>query len=88
MSDIGEMFKDLKAVDQQERSTLRANAPKRLQEVGIEFTSHNGGAHLIVKGHSCDFDFWPGTEKWRARGQKSQMNYGIDSLIKACGNKS
>lgn len=83
MSDIGEVYKCLKAVRQQERADNRSSAPRRLREAGIEFSSHNDGSHLVIKGRFGCFDFWPGTELWKMRGQrKAKRNYGIEELIK------
>lgn len=45
----------------------RASSLKRLEAVGVEFTCHNNGAHLVVRSEKGLIDFWPGTGKWIGR---------------------
>jgi hypothetical protein len=55
------------------RAHHRARAPELLKAAGIEFHSHNEGAHLIVAytnlyGLPRTVDFWPGTGLWIMKG--------------------
>jgi hypothetical protein len=70
------------------RQSNRDNAPAILKEAGIEFSSHNDGAHLIVSGKTESFDFWPGTGRWRVRHTRLEdalkrqfASFGIVNLI-------
>ena len=46
------------------RTSNRESSAEILKENGIDFVSHNGGAHLVVNG---SIDFWPGTGKFMVR---------------------
>ncbi len=80
MSDMIDMFKALKKADQDSRSQNRANCTTKLLNHKIPFTSHNGGAHLIVEGPEGYIDFWPGTGRWNNR--KGVANFGFQTLLK------
>jgi hypothetical protein len=79
MSEIGDDFAALKKVQQAKRSDNRGQSAEYLRERGIPFSSNNGGAHLIVEGHSCFIDFWPGTGKWNSRD--GQKGFGVRNLV-------
>ena len=79
MSEMGEMFNDLKKIRQEKRADNRESSAAYLQERGIPFTSNNGGAHLIVEGRECFIDFWPGTGKWSCRSGKK--GFGVRNLV-------
>ncbi len=79
MGDMTEGFKALKEYRKQKRTDNREKAPEILRKNGIEFTEHNGGVHLIVKGKDCLIDFWGGTGRWKARTGKT--GFGIFNLV-------
>lgn len=83
MSDMGELFRDMKAAAQERRANNRENSPARLTEAGIKYESKNGGAHLVVTALGKTIDFWPGTGLWIVRGQ-SRRQRGVFRLINAC----
>lgn len=64
----------------QKRASNRDNSAVLLAAEGIEFTSHNLGAHLVVKGKGHTFDFWPGTGLWAMRGS-TKKHRGVRRLV-------
>ena len=86
MSEAIQHFKDMRKVNQAARSESRESSAEYLLERGIQFTEHNGGAHLIVEGKDCFIDFWPGTGKWNSRcGTKG---FGVRNLVTFIGEPS
>ena len=83
MSDMGEMFNDLKKIRQEKRADNRENSAEYLVQREIPFVSKNGGAHLIVEGRECPIDFWPGTGKWHSRCGKK--GFGVRNLVAFIG---
>lgn len=83
MSDpeIYEHFKAQRKGRQSAATQRRSNAPAVLAQAGVGFSSHNGGAHLIVTGTQGFIDFWPGTEKWQDR-ETGQKGFGLNALLK------
>ncbi len=82
--DMGAYWRDVKAARQAKRADNRKSSPELLQEASIQYTTKNGGAHLIVRtdgGHVVDF--WPGTGLWIMRGS-TQRHGGVRKLIKFC----
>ena len=67
-----------KKQDQERRAALRQSAPALLMKKGINFTSHNGGSHLVID-ENPPIDFWPGTERWRTRNGKD--GFGVQALL-------
>jgi hypothetical protein len=58
-----------------------------LSKKNVDYTSHNEGRHLVVKGDIDEVDFWPGTGKWVGRDKKKTSGYGVDTLLKFLGVK-
>ena len=79
MSEIGDDFAALKKAQQENRANNRIQSADYLSKRGIQFSSNNGGAHLIVEGPSCFIDFWPGTGKWNSRD--GQKGFGVRNLV-------
>jgi hypothetical protein len=75
-------FRALREESKQRRQNNREHAPTVLQAEGIAFTSHNGGAHLVVVHGGIVCDFWPGTGKWIQRKSGGRTGRGIRNLIK------
>jgi len=86
MGDMGDLFNDYKEQRQQKRKNNRNNSTRILTRSCIEFTSHNGGAHLIVETIKGKIDFWPGTGNWKVRKGNLTGKRGISNLIKYIGN--
>jgi len=82
MSELGEIFKELKLVSQEKRAHNRERSAEFLRSEGIPFIRKNCGSHLIVTSLDGLIDFWPGTGKFIARsGGKGR---GVKNLIKLC----
>jgi hypothetical protein len=82
MSDIGDLFNDVKKISQDKREKNRETSANILQKKEINFIVKNYGTHLIVEGKNGLIDFWPGTGKFIARnGGKGR---GVFNLIKLC----
>jgi hypothetical protein len=80
MSEIGDMYNDLRKVQQEKRADNRSASAEYLSQRHIPFTTKNDGAHLVVEGKTCFIDFWPGTGRWNSRcGQKG---FGVRNLVK------
>lgn len=83
MSDEADVWAGLKVRSQIKRSQNRMGSAELLRRAGIEFDSHNMGAHLVVKHAGKVVDFWPGTGKWCVRGGLVQ-NRGVNGLMSWC----
>lgn len=83
MSDMIDMYRGMKVMDQERRADRREDALEHLKLHKINGTVNNGGAHLIIKHGDSVIDFWPGTDKFMVRGGKRQ--YGINTLCKFLG---
>lgn len=81
MGDEGDFWKDVREARKDKRAANRDDSAALLNAAGIEYTSKNGGAHLIVRGHAGTADFWPGTGLWRLRGS-TQQHRGVRKLIR------
>lgn len=79
MSDMGETWNEIRIERQAKRATNRDQSADYLTQRGIQYTSHNGGAHLIVEGAEGYIDFWPGTGRWRARDNRK--GFGVRNLV-------
>lgn len=81
MSEVGELYKALRAHSRQKRASNRERGRLRLKALGIEYEERNYEAHLIVYP-KCDaiIDYWPGTGKFKVRGSK--QGRGIRQLLK------
>lgn len=80
MSDMIELFNDMKKIKKEKRETNRQSSGELLTAAGIQFESKNGGAHLVVNANGHNFDFWPGTGLWIMRGS-TQRHRGVFSLM-------
>jgi len=65
---------------QDKRSRNRDYSADLLRNRGIEFTSRNDGAHLIVRVGDARLNFWPGTGKWQDSG--GVYHRGVRGLIR------
>jgi hypothetical protein len=74
------MWKAVHAQRADKRASNRKASARILTEAGIPFESRNGGAHLIVSLPRGIADFWPGTGKWRHRGN-GRDGRGVLALV-------
>lgn len=81
MGDMADVWEGYAERSKAKRASNREHSAKTLRTFGIEFTSHNYGAHLIVKCADEVVDFWPGTGKWFVRGQPDGKR-GVMNLVK------
>lgn len=81
MGDMAEVWEGYAERSRIKRESNRANSAKTLQTFGIPFTTHNYGAHLIIKCAEQTIDFWPGTGKWIIRGGPDGKR-GVMKLVK------
>lgn len=85
MGDLGDYFRDVRAIKQQKRADNRKRGPEILAEHGISFQIRNDGAHLVVSHGGIVVDYWPGTGKFIFRdGDKGR---GVFTLLKRLGVK-
>lgn len=86
MSEMGEMFNDWRAMKRQKKRENLVNSTDLLRERSVEFESHNGGVHLIVRGAGLVVDFWPSTGKFIVRGGKTGR--GVFKLLRLVAPES
>lgn len=70
-----------KNTSQVKRAANRERSAQHLENLGVTFSEHNNGAHLIIYGRLETIDFWPGTGLWRCRGGKQVSGRGIEALL-------
>lgn len=81
---LGDYFRDLRAVQQQQRGTNRERGAEILLAIGVSFESKNFGAHLVVSHAGQTVDYWPGTGKYIFRN-RTRKGRGIFRLLRALG---
>lgn len=79
MSDTIDDYKALAEFRKQERAARRAAAEAKLQ--GLNYSVHNGGAHIVIWEGGAIFDYWPGTDRWRMRNFRSEE--GVEKMLAA-----
>lgn len=81
MSEMSEVFADLRKAKQAKKRSNLAASTRMLQESGVNFESHNMGIHLVIKMNDKIIDFWPSTGLWWIRGTSNKRR-GIEKLIR------
>lgn len=81
MNEVTEMWKVWKKMKQSAATQRRVLGPEALVQKGISFSTHNGGAHLILDTKIGFIDFWPGTTKWKTREVPIQTGHGLAKLL-------
>ncbi|GJH00241.1 hypothetical protein [Paraburkholderia terrae] len=79
MGDMVDMYRDLKEIDKERRAENRVTGYKALVDAGFVFEVKNGGTHLIVQTDKGRVDYWPGTEKWMPKGERTRR--GLDAFL-------
>lgn len=79
MSDFVHDMMALKEIKKSHSAQLRENVPRTLRGFGVNFSSHNNGAHLIVESKFGLIDYWPGTGKWKCRN--GDAGFSLDGLL-------
>lgn len=85
MNEETELWAAYKAQQKLERAERRASAEQQLKDRGINYTVHNGGAHIVIEEGGAIFDYWPGNTRWRMRPQKS--DFGVGKLFAAIAQR-
>lgn len=67
MGDMGDGYKLLRVQRQKERFLRLERSTNKLKQLGIDFSSKNGGLHLIIRKGKYVYDFYPSTSKYRIR---------------------
>jgi hypothetical protein len=81
MGDSEEFFSAYRKLRKEARARNREASPHMMRAAGLDFTSHNGGSHVVVaKGPHGPIDFWPGTGLWIVRSNKRRER-GVLKLI-------
>lgn len=78
--DMGDMWREVKALSKLKRARSRNKSPEHLIAAGIEFESKNDGAHLIIVVKSQVINFWPGTGLWMLK-EETRRHGGVFPLI-------
>jgi hypothetical protein len=81
MGDMADVWEGWSERSREKRANNRNQSARTLTQFKIPFSSHNIGAHLIVKCGEQMIDFWPGTGKWIIRGGKDGKR-GVMNLVK------
>lgn len=85
MNEETELWAAYKEQQKLERAERRALAEQQLKDRGINYTVHNGGAHIVIEEGGAIFDYWPGNTRWRMRPQKS--DFGVGKLFQAIAQR-
>ena len=85
MSEMAEMWRELRAERSQYNAKRKVSNTATLEAMGIPFTSHNQGQHLVIKKGAVIVDFYPSTETWKARGGEKQK--GLNFLLQVLQDK-
>jgi hypothetical protein len=80
MSEMGEMFREIRKERQERNHERYRAAPGLLLANGISFTCKDDGYHLIIQVADQVIDFWPSTGHWACRPSRKRGS-GIDKLI-------
>lgn len=68
MGDMAEGFKDMQEASKVRRGNNRTSSIELLKKYKLNYTEHNGGAHIIITHNEQTIDFWAGTGKFKVRG--------------------
>ena len=85
MSEIAEMWRALRTERSQYNAKRKVSNTATLEAMGIPFTSHNQGQHLVIKKGAVVVDFYPSTETWKARGGEKQR--GLNRMLRVLQDK-
>lgn len=79
--DMGDVFNAMKEESKERRQRNRDKGAEILLELGVTFTTHNVGAHIVVDVTADErVDYWPGTGRWRSRNADAK-GFGIADLV-------
>lgn len=80
MSDFGDTMKAFKESERERKRKKIIDAVDLLDSKKIEWTSNNGGVHIIITHGGYTVDFWPSNDRFRIRGMQVTMT-GVDYML-------
>lgn len=80
MSEMAEVWSDLREHSQRKKRSNLASSTALLNHNGIPFVSHNNGIHLVVTKGDKTIDYWPSTGLWWIRGTRNKRR-GVKRLV-------
>lgn len=80
MSEMSEIWGDLREMRQEKKRSNLAASTKMLKQRNIPFVAHNGGIHLVLSRGEQKIDYWPSTGLWWIRGTSNKRR-GITRLL-------
>lgn len=80
MSEMAEVWGDLRVMRRAKKRANLAASTKILLDNGLQFVTHNGGIHLTLTKGSEAIDYWPSTGLWWIRGTSNKRR-GIARLL-------
>ncbi|HED4408954.1 TPA: hypothetical protein R4328_002093 [Pasteurella multocida] len=82
MGDMGEAFRDYSKFQKEKRRNNLIYNTDLLIKSGVNFTSKNGGVHLIIEVNNMILDFYPSTGLWWDRNNKCKKYRGVKNLLR------
>lgn len=81
MGDMGDDFRAWNKYIKEKKLSNLESSTEILIRNQINFTSHNGGVHLIITSLNEIIDYWPSTGKWIVR-KSNKQGRGVFKLLK------
>lgn len=86
MSELAEVFKEMKAASKLARDAESQRNHKRIWDIlersELDFRRHNNGHHLVlITVDGREFDYWPSRQKWHDK-QSDKWETGLTKLLK------
>lgn len=75
MNETREMFREWDNMSKSTRKERLAFGVDMLTKLGVGFTTHNNGTHLVVSHAGKVVDYWPSTGRWIERGADAAPYY-------------
>ncbi|HDR1878008.1 TPA: hypothetical protein QB627_002026, partial [Pasteurella multocida] len=82
MGDMGEAFRDYSKFRKEKRRNNLIYNTDLLIKSEVNFTSKNGGVHLIIEVNNMILDFYPSTGLWWDRNNKGKKYRGVKNLLR------
>lgn len=84
MGDMGDVFNDMRQRAKEKRVQNTIYSTSLLDSKGVNYVTHNGGAHLMISEAGAIIDYWPSTGLWICRGNPYKHR-GVQSLLRYLG---
>ncbi len=79
---MGEAFRDYSKFRKEKRRNNLIYNTDLLIKSEVNFTSKNGGVHLIIEVNNMILDFYPSTGLWWDRNNKGKKYRGVKNLLR------